>query len=184
MYKYETSFTYVNQLVSSMKLYCRYTKELSIEEIISIERPKREKKLPKVMSKDQIKQLFDATDNQKHLTAMMISYSTGLRISEVVNLKLEDIDSQQMIIKVKQGKGRKDRLVPLSNKLLKQLRDFYMLYEPKVWLFENPAGDHLSTRSLQKAFVKSRVKSKLKIYVTFHSLRHYVECFIMVSNLP
>lgn len=172
MYQYQKSFTYVNQLISGMKLYCRYTKELSIDEIISIERPKKEKKLPKVMTKSQVKLLFDSTSNMKYLTAMMLAYSAGLRVSEVAKLKIEDIDSDQMLIRIRQGKGRKDRLVPLSEKLLVHLRDYYQLYEPKVWLFENPIGDHLTTRTLQKAFADSRVKSKMQSYMTFHSLRH------------
>jgi len=172
MYQDEKSFTYVNQLVSGMKLYCKFTKELSIDEIISIERPKKQKKLPKVMTKAQVKLLFDATDNQKYLTAMMLSYSAGLRVSEVANLKIEDIDSEQMVIRIKQAKGRKDRIVPLSKHLLDQLRDYYKLYEPKTWLFENPLNDHLTTRTLQKAFSNSRIKAKLQTYVTFHSLRH------------
>jgi len=172
LYKYECSYTYVNQLVSGIKLYCRYTKELALEDIISIDRPKKEKKLPKVMTKQQVQKIFQATKNNKHLIAMMIAYSAGLRVSEVVNLKIEDVDSEQMVMRVEQGKGRKDRLVPLSKKLLIHLREFYFIYEPKEWLFENAAGDHLSTRTLQKAFANSREKANLKTYVTFHSLRH------------
>jgi len=172
LFKYKCSYTYVNQLVSAVKLYCRYTQELSIGDIVSIDRPKREKKLPKIMTKGQIQKLFQSTSNFKHLTAMMVSYSTGLRVSEVANLRIEDIDSEQMIIRVMRGKGKKDRLVPLSKKLLLHLREFYTIYEPKEWLFENAIGDHLSTRTFQKAFAKSREKANLKTHVTFHSLRH------------
>lgn len=172
MYRQEQSFTYVNQLVSSLKLYCRYTKEFSIDDIVSMERPKKENKLPKVMSKDQLKRLFDATDNLKYKTAMMVSYSAGLRVSEVSKLKISDIDSDQMLIRVNQGKGRKDRLVPLSEHLLLQLRNYYKVFQPKEWLFENRIGDHLTTRSFQKVFERSRAKACLKSHVTFHSLRH------------
>lgn len=172
IYKKKSSYTYVNQMVSAVKLYCRHTKEISIGEIIDVDRPKTEKKLPKVMSKKQIQNLFEATKNLKHQTAMMLSYSTGLRVSEVVNLKLENIDSDQMTIKVIQGKGGKDRLVPLSKKMLKHLREFYTIYEPKEWMFENAIGNHLSTRTLQKAFVAAKEKAKIKTPATFHSLRH------------
>ena len=172
LYKYQCSHSYANQLVSAIKLYCRHTKGLSLGDIITLDRPKKEKKLPRVLTVDQIKKLFTATTNLKHLTAMKLAYSAGLRVSEVANLKLEDIDSEQMVIHIKQAKGKKDRMVPLSKKLLVDLRDYYKLYQPKVWLFENTVGNHLSTRTFQKSYVKYKTIANIKTPSSFHSLRH------------
>ena len=168
----EYSHSYVNQFVSAIKVYARLTNEIKVDELVSIDRPKSIKKLPKTMSIQQLEAVFNVTDNLKHQTALMIAYSAGLRVSEVANLKLEDVDSDRMLIRIKQAKGSKDRLVPLSAKMLTQLRKYYKLYEPKYWLFENMVGDHLSTRTFQKVFEKSKIKAKIKDYVTFHSLRH------------
>lgn len=183
VYEDQRSRSYSNQMVSAVKLYCNLSNELNIDEIINIDRPRNEKKLPKVLTSEQIKQLFKVTSNVKHLTAMKIAYSAGLRVSEVSKLKIEDIDSDQMLIRVKQGKGRKDRLAPLSKKLLHDLRAYYILYEPKEWLFENALGDHLSTRTFQKAFTKNKVLAKIKTEATFHSLRHSFATHLLESGV-
>lgn len=181
---YQCSHAYCNQAISALKLYARISRQLSENDILKFVRPNKEKKLPKVMSQDQIKKLFAVTKNQKYLTAMMLAYSSGLRVSEVAALKVSDIESDQMIIRISQSKGRKDRITPLSKKMLIQLRDFYTIYTPKEWLFENPMRDyHITTRTLQKAFANSREKSELSTHYTFHSLRHSFATHLLESGI-
>lgn len=180
----ECSHTYCNQAISAIKLYARISRQLCENDIMQLERPKSEKKLPKVMSVNEVKQLFNVVENIKHLTAFKLAYSSGLRISEVVNLKVKDIDSERMVILVKQGKGKKDRIAPLSEKMLEQLREYYEIYYPKEWLFENPLRDyHLTPRGLQKSFSKAAEKAKIKKHVTFHSLRHSFATHLLESGV-
>lgn len=169
----DCSPSYCNQAISAIKLYTRLSRQLSEDSIIELVRPKKEKKIPKVFSPNEVKRLFDACNNKKHLTALMLAYSCGLRVSEVASLKVKDIDSERMVVVVRQSKGKKDRITILSNKMLLQLRSYYEVYRPSIWLFENPTCDgHLSTRSLQKAFEKTMKNAKINKPATFHSLRH------------
>lgn len=125
------------------------------------------------MSQSEIKQVLETTENIKHKTAFMMAYSCGLRVSEVASIKLSDIDSSRMVIMVNQGKGRKDRLAPLSEKMLEQLRDYYSAYNPKEWLFESQMGNsHITTRTLQMVFQKRIYALGISKHITFHSLRH------------
>lgn len=181
---YECSFSYVNQVISGIKLYGQVTEHPGKAGIKNLVRPKKDKKLPKIMTKDQILRLFKVTKNIKHLTAMMLAYSAGLRVGEIVALKIADIDSEQHLIRVKQGKGRKDRFVPLSDVMLKQLRDYYAIYRPEVWLFENILRDgHLTTRTFQKSFADARTKAKISTHITFHSLRHSFATHLLESGV-
>lgn len=170
--EYNCSHSYVNQLVSGIKLYGRYTKEFSLEEIISLERPKKEKKLPRVLSKRNIRDIINLTVNEKYKLAFIVAYSLGLRVSEVARLKLEDINESQMEVIINQGNGRKDRILPLSNKLLSHIKYYTSIFAPRKWIFENQVGKHLSSRSFQKSFKKSLYKAGVSQVYTFHSLRH------------
>jgi integrase len=114
----------------------------------------------------------------------MLAYSCGLRVSEVARMELKDIDSDRMLMIIRQGKGRKDRVTNLSEKMLNQLRIYYKEYKPKKWLFEGQKkNQHISTRSLQNIFNAAVKKANIKKDVTFHSLRHYVESLVMVRHL-
>lgn len=169
----DVTHTYCNQAISMFKLYSRLTREISENDLMKLVRPKRVKKLPKVMSEKEIKSLLSVIKNRKHLTFIMLAYSAGLRVSEISKLKVSDINSTQMIITINQSKGNKDRITPLSTVMLKQLRNYYKEYKPKEWLFESTITDrNLTVRSLQKAFVNARDKAKLSKHYTFHSLRH------------
>ena len=102
-----------------------------------------------------------------------LAYSAGLRVSEVVNLKIKDIHSERMVINIKGAKGKKDRTVALSQGILELLRKYYVAYHPKDWLFEGQyAGEPYSTRSLQQIFHRAKNEAKILQDVTFHSLRH------------
>lgn len=142
------SHTYVNQAISAIKILLKiYNKELE-NEYIQIVRPFKEKKLPKVLSKPEVKSIFIVTKNIKHKTMLMLGYSCGLRVSEVANLRVTDIDSQRMTVKINQGKGRKDRITSLSTLMIEQLRDYYKAYHPQDWLFENCDRNwHVTTRT-------------------------------------
>jgi integrase len=105
-------------------------------------------------------------------------------VSEVANLKIRDIDSDRMVVIIRQGKGRKDRITGLSYKMLEQFREYYKIYRPEEWLFENPTKPGpISARTLQNVFNQNKNKAGIRKACTFHSLRHYVESFIMVSKL-
>jgi site-specific recombinase XerD len=122
-------------------------------------RPKREKRLPVVLSVEEVKRLFDAVKNLKHRTVLMTCYSAGLRVSEAVHLKLTDIDSQRMQIRVEQGKGKKDRYTLLSKSMLDQLRMYWRVYRSQQWLFPGATPTtHLSIRTVQHVFTVVKKK--------------------------
>lgn len=121
----------------------------------------------------EVKHLFDVTENVKHKTELMMAYSCGLRVGEAAALKISDIDSDRMVVMIRQGKGRKDRQTILSGIMLEQLRNYYKIYRPKEWLFENQYGNGaISDRTLQAIFNHSAQLTGIRKRVTFHSLRH------------
>jgi site-specific recombinase XerD len=119
-----------------------------------------------------VKKIILSTNNEKHKTMLMIAYATGLRLQEIINLKIKDIDSARMIINVIRGKGKKDRQVILSEKLLEQLRRYFKMYRPKDWLFEGQAGAQYGYRSLQLVFQKAKEKAGVKTSGGIHTMRH------------
>jgi site-specific recombinase XerD len=138
-----------------------------------IPRPKKPSILPNVLAISQVEKLFSNLENLKHKTMLYLAYSAGLRVSEVVNLRVRDIHSERMVINIKGAKGKKDRTVALSEGILELLRKYYSVYKPKEWLFEGQyEGSPYSTRSLQQIFHRAKEKSKILQPVTFHSLRH------------
>jgi len=178
------SHAYCNQAINAIKMHFKLEGASTNGLLVKIPRPKKQKKLPKVMSKQEVKQLFDSTDNIKHKTAFMMAYSCGLRVSEVVNMKVANIDSDRMVVFVSQGKGRKDRITPLSELMLSQLRDYYTLYAPKEWLFESQIGTGpLSVRTLQKVYQKRIYALNFSKHITFHSLRHSFATHLLDSGV-
>jgi site-specific recombinase XerD len=136
--------------------------------------PKSSLRLPVVLTKEEIQRIFDVIQNEKHKLVFMVIYSGGLRVSEVTNLHVEDIDSQQMRICVRHGKGRKDRYTLLSEFVLKSLRAYWMRYRPKLWLFPSRAHKDkpLSTGTIQRVFKVSCEKAGIRKPATVHTLRH------------
>ncbi|MDD2279982.1 MAG: tyrosine-type recombinase/integrase [Bacteroidales bacterium] len=166
------SFTYQNQLVSSLKLFFREVVHSSIE-IEKLERPRREQKLPNVLSKQEVEQIIKAHSNLKHRTMLCLIYACGLRRSEVLNMRPGDIDRERNMLAIRNAKGRKDRVVPISDKTIGMLEEYYKLYKPKVWLFEGQAeGQQYNEQSLQSVFKQALAKSKVKKPATLHWLRH------------
>jgi len=138
-----------------------------------IPRPKKALKLPKVISEEKIIKGLLAVENIKHRTLLLLAYSAGLRVSEVISLKITDINSDRMQITVNHAKGKKDRVVTLSETLLPLLREYYKLYKPGTWLFEGQdRNEHYSSRSAQQIFKDAYKKLGLPAQCSFHSLRH------------
>lgn len=140
---------------------------------IDLERPKKEKKLPEILSKNEISKLLKAVKNLKHKAILYLVYSAGLRVGEVVKLKPTDIDSDRMLIPIIQGKGKKDRYTILSETALSILRQYVKVYKPEHWLFPGQHPDkHLTERSVQKVFGNARIDAKIRKDVSVHNLRH------------
>lgn len=160
-----------NQRINSIKFY--YEKVLGIKkEYYEIERPHKEKLLPDVLSKEEIGLMINRSTNLKHKTIVSILYSCGLRRSEAINLQLIDVDSKRMMIKIRGAKGKKDRYVQLSPGLLKLLRDYYLEYKPKVWLFEGQKGAQYSPESLSRVIKTAARKAGITKRVHPHMMRH------------
>jgi integrase/recombinase XerD len=166
------SLSFQNQVVNAIKLFYRVVELKHIDPAL-IYRPKREKKLPNVLSKEEVKAILGSLNNIKHKTMLSLVYSCGLRCGEVLCLKPGDIDSQRRLILIKQAKGKKDRIVPLSDKILKLLRDYWLIFKPEVYLFEGQkAGEAYDVRSLQQVLKQAVFKAGIQKPVTLHWLRH------------
>ncbi len=170
--KNNLSFSYQNQVVNAIKLFFREIKN-SVLEVDRINRPRREYKLPNVLSKEEVKLILNAHNNIKHKAMLSLIYSCGLRRGELLNLKPSDVDSKRGLLIIKQAKGRKDRITPISEKIINMLREYYKLYKPKIWLFEGQkTGEQYSEKSLQNVLKHALEKVKIKKPVTLHWLRH------------
>jgi len=138
-----------------------------------IPRPKKVQKLPKVISEEKILEGLLKVANIKHRTLLLLAYSAGMRVSEVVSLRITDINSDRMQISINHAKGKKDRVVTLSQSILPILREYYIKYKPVDWLFEgNNSKEHYSARSAQQVFKDAYKKLGLPPQCSFHSLRH------------
>jgi integrase/recombinase XerD len=168
----KVSWQVFNQTVCALRFF--YGKTLGVDwDIERIAYQKRARKLPVILARAEVGKLLGALENLKHRTLLATAYACGLRVSEVVHLRVTDIDSQRMIVRVHQGKGRKDRETILSERLLGQLRDYYREYRPKQWLFEGrTSGRPLGAATAEVVFRSALAKSGLKKPVRFHSLRH------------
>lgn len=162
----------IHSRINALKFY--YEQVLYKEKFFwEIPRPKKHLQLPKVISEEKLLKGLMAIPNLKHKVLLMTAYSAGLRVSEAVNLKIEDVNSDRMQLFINKAKGKKDRMVPLSKILLAQLRDYYIMYQPKIWLFEGQvAGTAFSIRSAQEVFANCFKQLGLPKYISFHSLRH------------
>lgn len=166
------SVSYQNQMVNAIKLFLRVTENRHIK-IEDIHRPRPEHRLPNVLSKEEVKAILQALSNVKHKCMLSLIYSCGLRRGELLNLKPADIDSNRNLIHIRLGKGKKDRVVPLSGKVLEMLREYYVAYKPQHWLFEGQtAGQPYDERSLSEVLKQARQKAGITKPVTLHWLRH------------
>ena len=161
-----SSVSQQNQVINSIRFLYKYGLEKKYDKV-SFKRPKSEKKLPKVIEKEFLLDKISKIENLKHKSIITLAYSTGMRVSEVCNLKIEDIDSKRMLIHIKNGKGRKDRLVPLSSVVLDLLRKYFTSYTPKEYLFNGQFSSQYSHTSCNQI-----VKKYIGKECHFHLLRH------------
>jgi integrase/recombinase XerD len=180
--KNNLSPSYQNQLVNAIKLFFKTIRETKIE-IDKIHRPKRAKLLPNVLSKEEIKLILNAHSNIKHKMMLSLIYSCGLRCGELLALQPVHIDSMRNIVLLKNSKGKKDRIVPLSTKILEMLRDYYKVYKPKTYLFEGLVpGEPYSDKSLQSVLKQALQKTAITKPVTLHWLRHSYATHLLESG--
>jgi site-specific recombinase XerD len=168
----QVSAVYLNQLISAYKILVAEVLGRDWEEF-TIRRPQCEKKLPVVLSQEEVRRIIDNISNLKHRTFISLIYSCGLRLSELCNLKVSDIDSTRMQIHIRLGKGAKDRYVMLSEKILLMLRVYWLRYRPKDFLFEGAIrGKAIAVRTIQHALNQAIKKAGINKQASVHTLRH------------
>ncbi|WP_418602144.1 tyrosine-type recombinase/integrase [Hwangdonia sp.] len=180
IFKSRKSVSYQNQCISGIKHFFSF-KNIDVESL-DIQRPDKDKKLPTVFSKNEIKSLLDNTKNIKHKTLLSLIYSAGLRIGEALSLKPEDINYQRNLIHIKAAKGRKDRYTLLSNSLIPLLTTYTNHYKPKVYLFEGRDGAPYTQVSARQVLKKSLLKAQLQKHATLHTLRHSFATHLLESG--
>ena len=170
--KKNLSNSYQNQVVNALKLFFQIIENKKIV-VELIHRPRREKKLPNVLSKEEVKAILETPINIKHKTMLSLIYACGLRRGELLNLTLKDIQSDRNLLIIKQAKGKKDRIVPISTKLIELLRTYYKEWKPITWLFEGQSPNtQYSARSLELVLKKSLKLASINKPVSLHWLRH------------
>ena len=180
--KNKLSASYQNQTVNAIKLFFMTVRETKIE-VDKIHRPKRAKLLPNVLSKEEIKLILNAHSNTKHKMMLSLIYSCGLRCGELLALRPVHIDSKRNIVLLKNAKGNKDRIVPLSPKILDMLRQYYKVCKPTTYLFEGQtAGMSYDSRSLQLVLKQALQKAGITKPATLHWLRHSYATHLLESG--
>ena len=168
----QCSHSYINLAISAVKFYFQHVRYLSIDGAAYI-RPKAETKLPNVLSKQEVMNVLKAVRNLKHRAILFLTYSAGLRIGEVVRLKPDDIDRERRTLRIRQGKGRKDRYTLLSQAAVAVVDQYLKNENPQAWLFPGQSGTRpLTERAVQKVFEAALKSSSVTKKVGFHSLRH------------
>ena len=167
----KVSTSYQNQSINAIKFY--YEKVLGGQrKFYFIDRPKKERTLPTVLSQEEIVRLFNSVDNIKHKCMLMLAYSAGLRLGEIIRLKIVDIDHERKQIRIVQSKGKKDRYAKLSMKFIVFLNKYMDKYQPKEFVFEGAAGAEYSPSSLQNIIKAAALKAGIQKNTTMHTLRH------------
>ncbi len=159
------------QAINSVKFYFEKVLNRPVSHF-PYKRPKKEKHLPVILSKEEISALIKAVRNLKHRTIIMVIYSAGLRLSELLNLKIDDIDFERMLIHVVSGKGKKDRYTILSERLTEVLQQYMYAYRPSLYLFEGQYGGSYSAKSVQNIVKKGVLAAGISKHATVHTLRH------------
>jgi len=177
----QLSASYQNQVVNAIKLFFSKVEHTSLD-IELIHRPKRPHLLPNVLSKEEVSLILSAPRNLKHRCMLSLIYSCGLRRSELLGLKLKDIDSQRNVVYIRQSKGRKDRIVPLSPKILIRLKEYYKTYKPQEYLFEGQQGGKYSEKSLESVLKQALQRSKVDKPASLHWLRHSYATHLLESG--
>lgn len=169
----DVSISYQNQSINAIKFYYEQVLGRPVRTYY-IQRPRKEWNLPNVLSEKEVELILNKTENIKHKAILSLIYSAGLRRSELINLRISDIDSARMYVIIRQGKGRKDRYSILSSRVLVLLRKYFKEYKPKEWLFEGQFGGQYSETSIFNILKAAVKKAGIRKRVTIHTLRH---CF-------
>ncbi len=180
-YEKKLSISWQRLIINAVKLFYRKLehKQLNIENLV---RPHKDRTLPNVLSLEEIKCLLEGTRNLKHRTMLSLIYACGLRCGELLNLLPEHIDSKRNLLLIKKAKGRKDRIVPIGQKILDLLREYYKLYRPVTYLFEGEDAGIYSARSLQLVIKQATKRAGIKKPVTLHWLRHSYATHLLESG--
>jgi len=166
------SYSYHNQTISAIRFLYTYVLEKPYL-LAKVPRPRPEKKLPVVLSREGVKRLLSVVNNLKHQALLLVVYSAGLRVSEGVKLLLEDLDEERGLIRVRKPKGRRDRYTLLSQVALQAIKAYVEAYRPQRWLFPGQRSEyHLSARAAQKVITRARQKAGIPQHATMHTLRH------------
>ena len=176
------SASYQRSLVGAIKKVYELVNRQTIE--LNYLYPKRKStQLPRFFSQEEVRKILSATENLKHKAILTTIYSCGLRLSELINLKLTDIKSDNGLLFIQQSKGNKDRFVALPQKLLVLLREYYVVYKPFVFLFEGNQGAQYSERSVQLVLKKAMQKSQIQTKGSVHTLRHSYATHLIKSGI-
>lgn len=165
------SFTYQNQTINALKLFYKYD---GMDPLLSanLERPKKQSKLPEVLSIDEVKDILASLSNLKHKTLLSILYACGLRIGETLNIKVNDLDLERRFTHIKSGKGRKDRYVPIPKRMCTLLANYIEAYKPQYFLFEGANGAKYSPVSARQILKRALMNVGVSKPVTLHTMRH------------
>lgn len=178
--RYSASFQ--SGVINAVKLFFSNRLNRKLEPEL-IERPKQPRILPHVLPKEEVKAILQAHQNIKHRAMLSLIYACGLRRGELLNLRIEDIDSKRGLLRINKGKGNKDRLVPISAKMVALLREYYRYEKPKEYLFEGEKqGEKYSEGSIQKVLKSALKKAKISKPATLHWLRHSYATHLLESG--
>ena len=179
----KVAYSTCNQKLAGIRFFYRHV--LGQQDLALRVPAKRSGRLPEPLSRGEIARLLEATGNRKHRVMLMTAYGGGLRVSELVRLKPRDIHSERMLIRVEQGKGRKDRYTLLSPRLLEELRAYWLEFRPQRWLFEGrQAGRHLAAATVPKFFHRAKQRSGIRHGNGIHCLRHSFATHLMEAGVP
>ncbi len=181
MQQNDVSVSTVNQSVNAIKFYYREILGKEVQTDLML-RPKRGKQLPTTLTEGEVESILKQLKNIKHCCMVLLLYSSGLRISELIGLRIEDVQSDKLMLFLKGAKGNKDRYTILSQRLLEKLREYYKIYKPKYWLFEGQYGGQYSPQSVRKLLKEAVEKVNIKKHVTPHTLRHSFATHLLESG--
>ena len=179
--KNKFSFSYINQSLNAIKYYYNKILNRGLEPEL-LDRPKKMNELPKVLAKEALKGILGSLRNEKHKTMVFLAYSSGVRIGELLNLRITDLDFERALLHIQQAKGRKDRYTILSQKVIPMLRKYLHTNKPKDYLFEGQYGGKYSNSSVNKFWGKALKEARIAYAYTFHSLRHTFATHLLESG--
>src|SRR5690606_11522808 len=179
--KEEIKENHLNSRINAVKFYFEQVLHKP-KMFFDIPRPKKPKLLPKMLTKSEIKRIFAKTENTKHLLMLQLSYGMGLRVSEIVNLKIEHINIESRLVLIAGAKGKKDRYTNLPESVIDLLRDYYREYRPKEYLFEGQYGGAYTARSVQSVFKQAMQRANINKPIGIHGPRHRYATHLIESG--